>query len=315
MLLHGAIWAQQPASPPAPDSTHIIMIGTGGGPPIRLKRAEPSTLLVVGGRRYLIDVGVGSLHNLVAAGYHASDIDAVLITHHHLDHDGGLADLISYSSWEARQREVQIVGPYGTVEMVQAAITYGAASRRIFGAEGLKMPDPSNIYKGRDIPGPGVVFEDGVIKVTAVENSHYQTIPSGSLSDGLDKSYSYRVETPGRTVVFTGDTGPSEQLVNLAEGADVLVSEVIDVPASIEFAISQTAGLAHARAAVEAHMQKEHLAPEEVGKLAARAHVKMVILNHLSPGRDSETDFVMYSNGVQKFYHGPVVVSHDLQQF
>src|SRR3546814_19231575 len=73
-----------------------------------------------------------------------------------------------------------------------------------------------------DITKGGLVYSDGRVKVFAAENTHYQTFNAGR-----DKSFSYRFETPGRVIVFSGDTGPSEALTELARGADILVSEVI----------------------------------------------------------------------------------------
>jgi ribonuclease BN (tRNA processing enzyme) len=281
-----------------------------------MERAEASSMLVVNGVPYLIDVGVGSLHNLVAVGFHAEDIRAVFITHHHLDHDGGLADLVSYSSFGHRRTPMAIVGPAGTETMVAASRDYLAISRRIFGSEGGIAPDPAEIYRGKDITGDGVIYQDDHIRVVAVANSHYQTFKPDAASYGVDRSYSYRVETPDRVVVFTGDTGPSAPLVDLAKGADVLVSEVIDVPSAVTYALrTLPRGSQSIVDTVTAHMEHEHLNPEEVGKLASAAGVKMVVLSHLSPGDDDEHDATKYTAGVRRYYLGPVIAGRDLLEF
>src|SRR5882672_6460751 len=121
-LVAGNGFAQSVATSNSAHSTRLILLGTGGGPFLRLGRSEPSSLLVVDGTPYMVDVGVGSLHNLVAAGFHAQDIDAIFITHHHLDHDGGLADMIAYSSFGQRSHPVSITGPLGTRAMVHASL-------------------------------------------------------------------------------------------------------------------------------------------------------------------------------------------------
>jgi ribonuclease BN (tRNA processing enzyme) len=296
--------------------TRLILLGTAGGPPIRLQRAEPSNLVVVDGTPYLIDAGVGSLRNLVASGFNPASLRAILITHHHLDHDGGLSDVIEYSSFNQRATPVDVIGPFGTQAMVHDAIDLFSAARRTFGSEGLsRMPDPARIFAGHDIHGPGVVFQDDHIIVRAVENSHYQLFKPGSPSQGVDKSYAYRVETPDRVIVFTGDTGPSEAVTELAKGADILVSEVIDVPATVKFVFANVPNSKSRSSALKAHMESEHLTPEEVGLLASRAHVKMVVLTHFSPGADNEKGVNRYVDGVRKNYRGPVVAGKDLDQF
>ena len=297
-------------------STRLILLGTAGGPTIRLRRSEPASLLVVDGSAYLIDAGVGSLHNLVAAGFRAGDINDIFITHHHLDHDGGLADIIQYSSFDQRQADVGIYGPSGTQTMLKATLQYMSIWRRVFSSEGLiKAPDPSTVYHASDINQPGVIYEDAKIKVTAAENTHYQLIPPGSASYGLDRSFAYRFDTPDRSIVFTGDTGPSDAVTKLAQGADVLVTEVINVPATIRFAMANIPSTAATRDHIAQHMRLEHMTPEEIGKMAAAARVKMVVLTHFSPGADGETDITPYTEGIRKYYKGPVIAGADIAEF
>ena len=83
------------------------------------------------------------------------------------------------------------------------------------------------MFFGHDV-GTGVIYQDDNIKVTAVEIAHFKFHQAGS-AVGKYKSYSYRFDTPDRVVVFTGDTGPSDQVTDLAKGADLLVSEVNSV--------------------------------------------------------------------------------------
>lgn len=308
----------QPSAPTAArqPALRLILLGTAGGPPLRRDRSEPSSLLVVDGRPYLIDVGTGALQRLALAGFQAQDVDAIFITHQHLDHNGGLADVIEYGAFGRRARPVGVVGPFGTKAMVRASMDLLAASRRIFSAEGLGGgPDPATIYQAGEIPPvaqPGIVYHDANITVTATENTHYQLIRPGDPSFGKDRSYGLRFVTPAGVVVFTGDSGPSAALIDLARGADILVSEVIDVPGTMKFVPAQLIPDAASRARMIQHMSVEHLTPEEVGKLAAAAGVKMVVLTHFSPGADTDADTQPLVAGVQKVFHGPVLAGRDL---
>jgi ribonuclease BN (tRNA processing enzyme) len=128
-------------------------------------------------------------------------------------------------------------------------------------------------------------------------------------------SVALRFETPSRTIVFTGDTGPSRRVEALAKGADLLVSEVIDLDRiARQWRENSDADTAYVESLI-AHLAEDHLAPEEVGKLAARAGVKAVVLTHLVPGWDEETDPEVYARGVRNHFRGPVHVANDLDRF
>src|SRR5690348_1021029 len=87
---------------PAPKAsrTQILFLGTAGGPPLRFDRAEPSTMLIVNGREYLIDCGIGTARRLVEAGIDSSRITTIFFTHLHADHDMGLADVMANDFFE-----------------------------------------------------------------------------------------------------------------------------------------------------------------------------------------------------------------------
>lgn len=317
-----ATHAAPPADvPTAPDgkSTHslrLMLLGTAGGPVIRLNRHEPSSLLVVDGAPYMIDVGSGWSYRLAAAGYGAQNINALFITHHHWDHDGGLAEFIGNASLAQRSVPVPVIGPLGTSDMVKASVEFTAPMRRIFAAEGLmRSSDPAKLFQARELPpaaSPSVIYQDDRIKVTAVENSHFRSIAPDNPSYGRDRSYSFRFDTQAGSIVFSGDTGPSENLVELAKGADILVTEVIDVEAAVAFATRQFTADAPTRARIAEHMAEEHLTPAEVGKLAKRAGVKMVVLTHYSPGSDNDRSTAAYVDGIRAHYRGPVIAGGDL---
>jgi len=145
-------------------------------------------------------------------------------------------------------------------------------------------------------------------------NTHYHFAPD-SEEGRFARSYSFRIETPQRTFVYTGDTGPSESLVKLAADADVLVSEVIDLAAMDRLLREARDVPAAALGPMIAHMEQDHLTPAQVGRLATRANVKRVVLTHLAPGMDDEPGTTGYLEGLAGTYSGPVSVAHDLDRF
>ena len=297
--------------------TRIVVLGSNGGPLLREDRSEPATLLIVDGRRYLIDCGIGTERRLLEAGIASESIGTIFLTHLHPDHDLGLADVLANDFQQRDQsapgHTINIYGPPQTRALVDAAYQYIRIPYAILTAEGggqrggVPATTPFATHEISD----GVVYQDDRIRVVAAENTHYALMPQGSRA--TMKSYSYRIETPHGVVVFTGDTGPSDAVVRLAQDADVLVSEVSDFVAVLAF-VDTMAARNHwppaRRTTFKAHMTQEHLDIKDVGQMAARAHVKSVLLNHWSPA-----DPAVHVRGVSRYFSGPVFGSADLQQY
>jgi glyoxylase-like metal-dependent hydrolase (beta-lactamase superfamily II) len=112
-----------------PASTRLILLGTGGGPLTRTLRSEPANLLIVGGKRYLIDAGDGLIRQLTLAGVQPVQVFAVFITHEHLDHNADLGTLISYNWVQGRKAPLPIYGS-GVKQLVGAALDYLSTAER-----------------------------------------------------------------------------------------------------------------------------------------------------------------------------------------
>jgi len=305
------------ASPSA--HAEFVTLGTGGGPLTRLKRSEPANAVVVGQAVYLFDVGDGVQRQMAAAGLQLRDVRAIFISHHHIDHNGGLAPLL-VTRWLFNNHEaVPVIGPPGTVSMVEhIAAAYRPTELAPITIGGPKKAAISTSVAARELGyamrEPTVVYEDGAVRVLAVTNAHYH-FAAGSEEERTARSYSFRIETHDRTFVYTGDTGPSDNVVKLAANADVLVSEVIDL-AAMERLLRRASDIpAGALAPMIAHMEQDHLAPVEVGRLAAQASVNRVVLTHIGPGLDDEIGTSGYVDGIDDLYHGPVSVASDLDRF
>ncbi|HZT74815.1 MAG TPA: MBL fold metallo-hydrolase [Terriglobales bacterium] len=305
----------------AANRTELLFLGTAGGPPLRPDRSEPSTLLIVDGREYLIDCGVGTMRRMLEAGVHSDEIATIFLTHLHPDHALGLADVMENDFFQLRggnsAQTIAIYGPPRTQQLVDAAFEYIAIAFGVFAAEppsaytkgaNGKLLSPFNAH---EVENGGVIFQDDKIRVTAAENTHYALMPAQART--RMKSYSYRIETPHGVVVFTGDTGPSDAVLRLAQGADVLVTEVEDLNQISEFVnrmAERNHWTAERTAALMAHMRREHLSEEEAGIMAAKAGVKSLVLYHYDPA-----DPAAYVAAVKKMFPRPVFAPADLERY
>jgi ribonuclease BN (tRNA processing enzyme) len=304
-----------------PPSIEIITLGTAGGPTLRKERSEPATLLIVNGQRYLFDCGTGTVRQLLLAGQVPADVRAIFITHHHPDHNLGLAEMVGNVAmeyaWSGAKRSWSILGPVGTKEMVGAAQRYYTVPYDVFYAEHLLRDVTSQASKAAitvtDIEADGVVFRDENIEVIAAENSHYQL-----LDDTVGtKSFSYRIKTAAGIVVITGDTGMSDAVVTLSRDADVLISESMDMIAIRKYIEAQAALGVVAPETVEpsmAHLRAGHLDLPEVGRIATSADVGTILLTHFGPEADKTTpDKIITAVGTT--FGGPIFAAKDLDRY
>ena len=273
----------------APDE--LLLLGTAGGPLARADRSGIATLLTLGGKRYLVDAGDGVVHQLGKAGLESTDIPTVFLTHLHDDHFAGLPGLASFG-YTIRGNRMDIYGPDGTDDLVDGIHQVMEASARIRRVEQRIDRGPEEFAIAHEyITGP--VFDDGNVKVTAIANTHFD-LPPGSPA-ASNYSYSLRFEGDGKVIVFTGDTGPSDAVTELARGADILVAEMASL-----------ADRASVPPFIQAHMDREHLSPLEVGKMAAAAGVKTLVLSHIGVAGDADVAVI------RSVFDGRVVLGADM---
>jgi ribonuclease BN (tRNA processing enzyme) len=294
--------------------TTLITLGTRGGPLPTKDRAQSSNLLAVNGALYLIDAGGGVTGRIAQSGYDFRKIGKIFITHPHSDHTAGLATLL-VSQWEYQRAEPTDIYGGGVEALVKGALDYLTPNAEIRWAEGKKRP-MTDTFHGHDV-GPGLVYQDANVKVTAVENTHFHFQP-GTPPYGKYKSYSYRFETPDRVVFFTGDTGPSDAVVELAKGADLYVTETTSPDDVVELFKRNGAWQAKTPSEQEGflrHMHEEHVTPEDIGKMAAKAGVKAVVMTHLGPSIIPNDDYERFVDEAKKYYSGPITLAKDLMKF
>ena len=294
-------------------STRLITLGTSAGPPPRAHRAQSSNLLIVNGALYVVDAGDGVVRRLAKAGINVREIGTIFVTHHHDDHTAGLGTLLSVAWDQNRTKPINVYGPPRTLELVKAAVQYFTISAEIRIADGGRSVPIAQVFFGHDI-GTGVVYEDANIEVIAVENSHFD-FHEGTAARKY-KSYSYRFETPDRVIVFTGDTGPSDAVTELAKGADLLVSETSSCQGRMQEMIDDgrwQAMTAAEQAGITRQMTQGHMTLDEIGKMAASANVKTVVLSHLTHKRNG--DYTPWAEEVKKHFSGQVLIAKDLMEF
>ncbi|HLH89082.1 MAG TPA: MBL fold metallo-hydrolase [Xanthobacteraceae bacterium] len=302
------------ATQPPTSDAKLITLGTRGGPLPTADRAQSANLLVVNGALYLIDAGGGVTRRIVQTGYDFRKVGKIFITHAHSDHTAGLATLL-VSQWEYQRAEPTDIYGGGVEALVKGALAYLTPNAEIRWAEGKRRPMEAT-FRGHDVSA-GVIYRDANIVVTAVENTHFHFEPD-TPPYGKYKSFSYRIETPGRVFLFTGDTGPSAAVEALAKGADVLVTEVTVIDDVLALFKKSDAWRAKTEAEQKGwirHMQEEHVSPQYVAELAAKAGVKTIVMTHLSPSTDPNDDYHRFVDEAKKHFSGEVVVAKDLMQF
>jgi ribonuclease BN (tRNA processing enzyme) len=293
--------------------TRVITLGTSAGPPPRPQRAQSSNLLIVNGAFYVVDAGDGAARRIAKAGINVRDIGIIFLTHLHDDHMAGVGTLMSVAWDNQRTQPINVYGPPRTEDLVKAAVQYFSISAEIRIADGGRSVPIDQVFFGHDVR-PGMVYQDANVKVTAAETTHFE-FHSGAAA-GKYKSYAYRFETPDRVVVFTGDTGPNDALINLARDADLLISEANSVEARMQGLVKsgQWQAMTPAeQAGIRRQMAQGHLSTDDVGKMAARARVKTVVLTHLTAKPDD--DYTSWANEVKKYFSGQVLVAKDLMEF
>src|SRR5690242_998169 len=312
LVLSGFAAAQLTGAPA--ERTKLITLGTQGGPLPSKARTQSSNLLVANGALYLIDAGDNVTRRMVQSGHDFRKVGKIFITHPHSDHTAGLATLL-VSQWEYQRAEPTDIYGGGVEALVKGALAYLTPNAEIRWAEG-KQRSMEATFHGHDVSA-GVVYQDANIVVTAAENTHFNFQP-GTPPYGKYKSFSYRIETPQRTFLFTGDTGPSDAVTALAKGADVLVTETTSVEDVIE--VFKRTGAWQAKTEDEQkgwirHMHEEHVSPKDIGEMATKAGVKTIVMTHLGPSVRPNDDYQRYADEATKYFSGQIIIARDLMEF
>ena len=267
----------------------VTLLGTGSPPPV-MNRFGPSILVEAGGQTFLFDAGRGALQRLNQAKIRWQDVLGVFLTHLHSDHVVGFPDLW-LTGWlvgPGRNIPLEVWGPRGTKSMMSHLEQAYEYDIRIRLYDDRASPD-GVVILATDI-SEGVVYEKAGVKITAFEVDHTPIKPA----------FGYRIDFAGRSVVLSGDTRVSENLIRHAQGVDVLVHEVVS-PETF-----QRAGTPLERTnSVVAH----HATPEQAGEVFSRTKPKLAVYSHMVLPTATENDLIPPT---RKTYAGPLEVGEDL---
>jgi len=288
-----ATTATQPAA-----RTRIVLLGTGTPRPDP-KRSGPATAIVVNGTAYLVDAGPGVVRRAQAAvdngikGLAVASLQTAFITHLHSDHTVGLPDLI-FTSWvQGRHVPLQLYGPPGISEMAKHILLAWQADIDIR-TKGLERRDGTGATVEAHDVKPGRIYQDANLAVAAFPVRH-----------GDVPAYGYRFDTADRSVVITGDTSPSPEVIDNCRKCDVLIHEAYaedyrpaDMPGWI------------------AYRAKHHTTTTQLGELAAKAQPGLLIVYHRGIGpAGREISDRRYLDEIGRTFKGRVVIGQDLEVY
>jgi ribonuclease BN (tRNA processing enzyme) len=278
--------------------TRLILLGTKGGPNLGSSgRNNPATLILINDVPYVVDCGQGVSRQIMSAGVSLERLRYIFITHHHSDHNLEYGALL-YNSALAEANHLDAYGPPGLKKLTHDFFEYEKfdIETRIVD-EG--SPDFRKNIVVHEFDKPGLVMQNDDVKVTSCRVRH----------PPITQSYAYRFDAKDRSIVISGDTAYAPELAEFAKRADVLVHEAMYLPA-IEALVKRVPSATRLRA----HLLASHTSTEDVGRIAAQAQVKTLVLSHLVPGDDPSITDEQWTEGVRKYFKGPIIVGKDLME-
>jgi ribonuclease BN (tRNA processing enzyme) len=288
-LSHGSAAAQNRA-------TRLILLGTGGGPRPRKASSASAQVIVSDDAAYVIDCGDGVARQLAFAGVPLTTLRHVFVTHQHSDHNADYGNLV-WLAWTAGLvTRVDTWGPPPLEKMTKLFFEMNKydIDARISNEGRAPLAPLVHVHEHR---AGGAVMSDGHVKVTAALVDHPPVVPA----------FAYRFDARDRSIVISGDTAPSQNLVKLAAGADVLVHSVMYPPA-IDRLVARVQNAAALKTSILAHQTSA----EDAGRIAQEAGVKTLVLSHFVPPDDPEVTDAMWLEAAKRQFRGTVIVGRDL---
>ena len=237
----------------------VVILGSGT-PRLDIDRFSQSILVEAGDERLLFDTGRGTAIRLSQMNVNLSSINNIFFTHLHSDHIVGFPDVLMTGWVYQREKTLNIYGPSGTknfVDNIKDAFNEDIKIR-LEKPEELKMPGLKTYVKEIS---DGLVYKSKNIEVHAIDVDH---------GGGVEHAYGYKINYKDKSVVISGDTNYSEELVNAANDVDVLIHEIAAAPSSLINKSEKVRGI-----------MNYHTTPEELSKIINQTKAKFTVLNHV----------------------------------
>jgi ribonuclease BN (tRNA processing enzyme) len=279
-------------------ATRLIFLGTAGGPRPKRAFSAPSQVILVNNVPYVVDCGDGVARQLVSAGVPLPSLRHVFITHQHSDHNADYGNLILLAWASGLRTPLDAWGPPPLAEMTRLFFQMNAFDIETRIADEGRVP-LAPLVRVHDLSAGGVVLQDENVKVTATLVDHPPVVPA----------FAYRFDAADRSIVISGDTARSDNLIRLAQGADVLVHEALWVPA-VDRLVAQVPNAT----TLKEHIIASHTSVEDCGRVAEAAGVRTLVLSHLVPADDPAVTEQMWLDAARAHFRGNVIVAKDLME-
>ena len=276
--------------------SRLILLGTSGGPTPKANRAGCAQVIVVNDHAYVVDCGNGVARQMILAKLKLATIRNVFLTHHHSDHNADYGNLLLLAWATDLNQRVDAYGPPPLKDMTRLFLELNDYDIRIRMLDEGRPPLQALIFP-HEFSAGGLVMQDENVKVSAALVDHPPVEPA----------FAYRFDCPDRSIVVSGDTRPSENLIDLARGADILVHEVMHLP-SIDALLATEPNAKTLRQ----HLVASHTTTEQVGRVATEAGVKTLVLSHLVPGGYPFLTDEFWYDAVRPHFSGNLIVGRDL---
>jgi ribonuclease BN (tRNA processing enzyme) len=276
--------------------TRLILLGTGGGPRPRKERSGSAQVIISNGAAYVVDCGDGVARQLAMADVPLTTLRHVFLTHQHSDHNADYGNLIWLAWASGLSTRVDTWGPPPLEQMTTLFFQMNAYDINTRIANEGRVP-LRPLVRVHELRAGGEVMRNENLRVTAAVVEHPPVVPA----------FGYRFDAADRSIVISGDTMPSDNLIKLAKDADVLVHAVLYVPA-VDRLVARVPNASTLKASIIAHQTSA----EDAGRVAEAAGVKTLVLSHLVPADDPNVTEPMWIDAARTHFSGTVIVGRDL---
>ena len=290
LILYSAFIGAQPApsSTTIFDGLKITLCGTSSPLPAP-GRAQACVAVETPDHLYIVDAGSGSAATAQLSGIPLEKMRGILLTHYHSDHISDIGDF-NLNSWVAgRPASLQIIGPEGVNRIVEGLnITYELDRGYRVAHHGAELLNPElGILQSRTI-GEGVILDEDGLRITAFEVSH----------PPIEPAFGYRLDYGGRSVVISGDSLVTDKIVEISDGADVVLHDAMALQL-VQGAEAMSRGAGNTRLATVLHdIQDYHATTADLARLTAEAAIGQLALYHLVPAPRNAMAIAAFNGGL-----------------